>query len=99
MPSTQESAINGLTSEDTDLISQTAVALSEPSKCERTDCSRNRDLLRRLVEEMKRLQTQLERDETCAVCSALLLADKSEPPHCIDCYVTDEVREQWEGNP
>lgn len=58
-----------------------------------------RQFMCRLIEEVKRLQTQLERDETCAVCSALLLADKSEPPHCIDCYVTDEVREQWEGNP
>lgn len=49
-----------------------------------------------LLAEVDRLKAENERDETCIVCSALLLTDNSEPPHCIDCHVTDEHRERWE---
>lgn len=54
-----------------------------------------RDLLKTLADEVERWRTQAERESTCVVCSALLL-EAEEPPHCLDCYVTDEDRERWE---
>lgn len=56
------------------------------------------ELLCALADEVERMRKQEERNSTCAVCSASLLIETSEPPHCIDCLPTDEDRERWEDN-
>lgn len=56
---------------------------------------RSPSIISALCDEVERLRSQQERESTCVVCDALLLTTE-EPPHCLDCYVTDEDRERWE---
>jgi hypothetical protein len=53
--------------------------------------------------EIRRLREALEARESlfrlhfaaCAECSADLVIDMDEPPHCVDCYVSEDNEETW----
>lgn len=47
------------------------------------------------LQELRQRVEELEK-QSCVVCKASLHPLEPEPPHCEDCHVTDEQREDWE---
>ncbi len=70
----------------------------------------NHELLTDAADENESLRTQLgepeaengrvrdeaERALSCVVCAGTLLPKKSEPPHCMDCFPSDDDYCDWE---